>query len=64
MGNRQVIADTTVNMDARITIRLSPHLNQELTRISTEHGVDRSIVLRTALTKMLNDMERCDENEG
>lgn len=63
MGQRQTTTDTTVNMDARITIRLSPYLNHELTRISTELGVDRSLVLRAAFTQMLNQM-RNDDKQG
>ena len=63
MGQRQTTTDTTVNMDARITIRLSPYLNHELTRISTEQGVDRSLVLRAAFTQMLNQM-RNDDKQG
>lgn len=55
MKQRINTTDITLNKSARITIRLSPHLDHELTAISQETGCDRSLVLRTALLRMVND---------
>ena len=58
MSKRITHTDTTLNMSTRITVRLSNHLAQELNEISRQTGVERSLVLRAALQRMVEDYNR------
>lgn len=58
MSKRITHTDTTLNMSTRITVRLSNHLAQELNEISRKTGAERSLVLRAALQRMVEDYNR------
>lgn len=55
MSKRITHTDSTLNMSTRVTVRLSNHLAHELNEISRQTGTERSLVLRAALQKMVED---------
>ena len=52
---RNVRTDKAVNKDARITVRLTPHQEQELNTISGDLKMSRSALLRRVLDKFIGD---------
>jgi metal-responsive CopG/Arc/MetJ family transcriptional regulator len=63
MNKKVITSDTTVNKDITMVVRLTPYLDNELTRISTEYNSTRSELVRVVLMNFVNEIAN-DEDEG
>lgn len=63
MGKKVITKDTTVNKDITMVVRLTPYLDNELTRISQQFDSSRSELVRVVLMNFVNEISG-DEGEG
>ena len=58
MASKKVIVkDITVNKDVSLVVRLTPHLNNELNRVSKEWGSSKSDIIRVVLMNFFSEMD-------
>ncbi len=64
MAKKVITADTTVNKDITMVVRLTPYLDNELTRISQQWESSRSELVRVVLLNFVNEVAGEDEKQG
>lgn len=63
MGKKVVTVDETVNKDIVLRVRITPYIDNELTRMADRWECNRSELARVVLTNFVNEMAG-DEGEG
>lgn len=64
MGKKVVTIDETVNKDIALRVRITPYIDNELTRMAARWECSRSELVRVVLCNFVNEMSGDGDEQG